>query len=73
MKILLVSQMYPGPSDPDLGVFVLRRYGARADVRVSQSARGLDPKSEAVKRCWGAVASVRALVDLRREAAIYRS
>src|SRR5215510_11623479 len=22
MKILLVSQMYPGPSDPDLGVFV---------------------------------------------------
>src|SRR5439155_21743109 len=22
MKILLVSQMYPGPEDPDLGVFV---------------------------------------------------
>ena len=22
MKILLVSQMYPGPDDPDLGVFV---------------------------------------------------
>src|SRR5260370_32945373 len=22
MKILLVSQMYPGPTDPDLGVFV---------------------------------------------------
>src|SRR4051794_17378475 len=22
MKILLVSQMYPGPADPDLGVFV---------------------------------------------------
>src|SRR5947207_13875380 len=22
MRILLVSQMYPGPSDPDLGVFV---------------------------------------------------
>ena len=22
MRILLVSQMYPGPADPDLGVFV---------------------------------------------------
>ena len=22
MRILLVSQMYPGPDDPDLGVFV---------------------------------------------------
>ena len=24
MRILLVSQMYPGPEDPDLGVFVRR-------------------------------------------------
>ena len=27
MRILLVSQMYPGPSDPDLGTFVAQ--GAR--------------------------------------------
>ena len=39
MRILLVTQMWPGPSDPDLGVFVfdiareLRRLGH--DVHVS--------------------------------------
>src|SRR5918996_5702203 len=28
MRILLVSQMYPGPDDPDLGVFVANLEGA---------------------------------------------
>jgi glycosyltransferase involved in cell wall biosynthesis len=31
MKILLVSQMYPGPNDPDLGAFVQGIEGALAD------------------------------------------
>src|ERR687898_1835980 len=31
MKILLVSQMYPGPNDPDLGVFVQGIERALAD------------------------------------------
>ena len=30
MRILLVSQMYPGPSDPDLGAFVAQLEGALA-------------------------------------------
>ena len=40
MRILLVSQMYPGPSDPDLGVFVaqieheLRERGHELDLAV---------------------------------------
>ena len=40
MRILLVSQMYPGPSDPDLGVFVaqleraLRERGNEVDLAV---------------------------------------
>jgi hypothetical protein len=37
MRILLVSQMYPGPSDPDLGVFVRgsRNSSSRAVMRSS--------------------------------------
>ncbi len=31
MHILLVSQMYPGPADPDLGVFVAQMEGALAE------------------------------------------
>jgi hypothetical protein len=31
MKILLVSQMYPGPDDPDLGVFVQQLEHALAE------------------------------------------
>ena len=31
MRILLVSQMYPGPDDPDLGVFVAQMERALAD------------------------------------------
>jgi len=33
VRILLVSQMYPGPEDPDLGVFV-------AQVEHALAARG---------------------------------
>src|SRR5919198_992691 len=31
MRILLVSQMYPGPQDPDLGTFVAQMAGALRD------------------------------------------
>ena len=46
MRILLVSQMYPGPSDPDLGVFVaqmeeaLRRRGHEIDRAVLDRRAG---------------------------------
>ncbi len=46
MKILLVSQMYPGPSDPDLGAFValgvraLRKRGHDVDLAVLDRRAG---------------------------------
>jgi len=46
MRILLVSQMYPGPEDPDLGVFVaqvveaLRRRGHELDLAVLDRRSG---------------------------------
>ena len=46
MKILLVSQMYPGPDDPDLGVFVaqleraLRERGHEVERAVLDSRAG---------------------------------
>ena len=46
MRILLVSQMYPGPDDPDLGVFVaqladaLERRGHEVDRAVLDRRAG---------------------------------
>ena len=46
MRILLVSQMYPGPDEPDLGVFVaqleraLRERGHEIELAVLDSPRG---------------------------------
>ncbi len=46
MRILLVSQMYPGPADPDLGVFVrrmelaLRERGHEVELAVLDSRAG---------------------------------
>ena len=46
MRILLVSQMYPGPEDPDLGVFVqaleeeLARRGHELERAVLDSRSG---------------------------------
>ena len=46
MRILLVSQMYPGPDDPDLGVFVrqvelaLRDRGHEIDLAVLDRRAG---------------------------------
>jgi glycosyltransferase involved in cell wall biosynthesis len=46
MKILLVSQMYPGPNDPDLGVFV-------ANLERELAARGHELKRAVVDRRAG--------------------
>ena len=46
MKILLVSQMYPGPDDPDLGVFV-------ANLERELAARGHDLERAVVDRRAG--------------------
>ena len=46
LRILLVSQMYPGPEDPDLGVFVaqleraLRERGHEIELRGARPPRG---------------------------------
>ena len=46
MRILVVSQMYPGPSDPDLGVFVagladaLRERGHELELAVLDRRAG---------------------------------
>src|SRR3990172_821792 len=46
MKILLVSQMYPGPEDPDLGIFV-------ANLERELTARGHEIARAVVDRRQG--------------------
>jgi glycosyltransferase involved in cell wall biosynthesis len=46
MRILLVSQMYPGPDDPDLGVFV-------RDLEYALAARGNDVEHAVLDRRGG--------------------
>ena len=62
MRILLVSQMYPGPDDPDLGVFVA---GLESELR----ARGHDLDRAVVdRRRGGRVRHLRLFRDVRRAA-----
>src|ERR671932_211237 len=42
MRILLVSQMYPGPADPDLGTFVSQLERAVLDRRAGGKLRYLE-------------------------------
>ncbi len=55
VRILLVSQMYPGPEDPDLGVFVqqleqeLRRRGNELELRGSGPPRGRQAATRAAR------------------------
>jgi glycosyltransferase involved in cell wall biosynthesis len=58
LKILLVSQMYPGPDDPDLGVFVRDVEGALAD-RGHQIERAVITRRQGGRRRY---------VDLARRA-----
>ena len=63
MRVLLVSQFWPGPADPDLGVFVrqlaeeLERRGHDID-RVAIDRRGGGPAKHA-RLLAGAVAAAR--------------
>ena len=65
MRILLVSQMYPGPDDPDLGVFVQGLEQALPRAGTSSSARS--SKAAAVA---GGGTSRLARQDARRRAAL---
>ncbi len=56
MKILLVSQMYPGPADPDLGIFVAQMENALRD-------RGHDVELAVLDRRGG---GKRRYLELRR-------
>ena len=62
MRILLVSQMYPGPDDPDLGIFV-------ANLERELVARGHDIERAVVdRRAGGRARSVSLVRDARRAA-----
>ena len=61
MRILLVSQMYPGPDDPDLGVFV-------ASLERELAARGHEIERAAVERRGGRGRHLRLARDARRAA-----
>ncbi|HEY6031042.1 MAG TPA: glycosyltransferase [Gaiellaceae bacterium] len=63
MRILLVSQMYPGPADPDLGVFVRQ-------VELALRARGHDVEPAVLDRRAGG--KLRYLDLLRRTRAAAR-
>ncbi len=66
MRILLVSQMYPGPDDPDLGVFV-------AQLERELAARGHELERAVVDRRGGSrMRHVRLLRDARRAARSFR-
>src|ERR671932_562528 len=58
MRILLVSQMYPGPEDPDLGTFV-------AQVERALAARGHEIRRAVLDRRAG---GKRRYLDLARRA-----
>jgi len=50
VKILLVSQMYPGPADPDLGVFVAQMERALRDRGHEIELAVLDRRSGGKRR-----------------------
>ena len=61
VRILLVSQMYPGPDDPDLGVFVAQLERALARARARVRARRVDPRGGGKRRyASGSLADARA-------------
>jgi hypothetical protein len=50
VRILVVSQMYPGPADPDLGVFVAQLVGALAERGHELDLAVLDRRSGGKRR-----------------------
>jgi glycosyltransferase involved in cell wall biosynthesis len=71
MRILLVSQMYPGPSDPDFGVFVqrlelaLRERGHELDLAV------IDRRAGGRRRYLDLLRYARAVARRRRPDVVY--
>ena len=66
MRILLVSQMYPGPRDPDLGVFV-------RDLEVALAARGHEIRRAVLdRRAGGKLRHVELARAARRAAREFR-
>ena len=71
MRILLVSQMYPGPADPDLGVFVqrlgvaLRERGHELDLAV------IDRRAGGKRRYLELLRDARAAARRRRPDVVY--
>ncbi len=65
MRILLVSQMYPGPNDPDLGVFV-------ANLERELSARGHELERAVVDSRGGKTRHAALLRDATRAARRFR-
>jgi glycosyltransferase involved in cell wall biosynthesis len=66
MRILLVSQMYPGPNDPDLGVFV-------ANLEAELVARGHEIERAVIdSRSGGKRRHVALFRDARRKARSFR-
>jgi glycosyltransferase involved in cell wall biosynthesis len=66
VRILLVSQMYPGPDDPDLGVFV-----AQLEQALAERGHELD-RAVIDTRAGGHVRSVRLFRDARSAARRFR-
>jgi glycosyltransferase involved in cell wall biosynthesis len=66
VRILLVSQMYPGPDDPDLGVFV-----AQLEQRLAERGHELD-RAVIDTRTGGHSRSVRLFRDARSAARRFR-
>jgi glycosyltransferase involved in cell wall biosynthesis len=64
MRILLVSQMYPGPSAPDLGVFV-RQIADRLEDEGNEVARVVIDRRGGSPAKYGALAA-RAVAEARR-------
>jgi len=60
MRILLVSQMYPGPDDPDLGVFVAQMERALADLGHHVDRAVLDRRAGGKRRYLELARRVRA-------------
>ncbi len=71
MKILLVSQMYPGPADPDLGVFV-RRLEEELSARGHEVERAvLDRRSGGKRRYLGLARATRRAARRFRPDVVY--
>jgi glycosyltransferase involved in cell wall biosynthesis len=71
LRILLVSQMYPGPEDPDLGAFVAQVEGALADRGHEIERAVLDSRSGGKRRHLRLLARTRTAARRFRPDVVY--